>query len=196
MGSTAASILSPSCYTLPHTYIPNGISLRYALTAWFYKRAAPGPPPDSSSTPESQPLSSSRPEGGESTHLSSSLLLPSGLSERSMPLEVMVQPMGARVGADERPLLPASLSSDAHTSGTRHKEGGTIYVSLVSYRDPEARWTVWDLFKKVGGGEMDVGPNLTCSSPSCNTLEATILLQARRPDLIYVGIVWQVWKYG
>ena len=40
---------------------------------------------------------------------------------------------------------------------------GAIFVSIAAYRDPECQWTIWDLFK-----------------------------QAEQPDLVTVGVVWQI----
>lgn len=94
----------------------------------------------------------------------------------------------------ERCSRPASESSEL------------IFISVAAYRDPEAKWTLQDLFSKV--------QNPSCRYKSLDSsrsrkqlpsswpffelqrrdvfVQASMCVQARHPERLRVGVVWQI----
>eukprot|EP00955_Chlamydomonas_euryale_P039738 351491-Chlamydomonas_euryale.AAC.25 len=110
--------------------------LRYALTAWFYKR-----------TQDTDIMHAAAPSLGQ-LH---SMTVIQSREDLDVP------------GV---PPLPGGLLRRWPQDDGSASAGPTIFVSIASYRDPETRWMIRDLFSKVD--------------------------MAARPHLIWAGIVWQV----
>ncbi len=127
---------SPQCPPCLHSI------LRFAVTTWFYRSKQVDQPP-AILTQGAPPVTT---KGQDFMGVSPSLS-----SE------------GKVAGHTAISVPPNEGSGDAPISRGKDPADGSIFVSIASYRDPETRWTVWDLFRK-----------------------------AKRPDQIHVGIVWQV----
>ncbi|GAX76680.1 hypothetical protein CEUSTIGMA_g4126.t1 [Chlamydomonas eustigma] len=144
---------------IPHEVLPT-FKPRYAVTTWFYKK------------PDDAIIASGNTSGQHNNNVSTTAPVTPFTSKPSLAAEPdsATAPSGATLcSSGSGKEVPNSQGNGDHSGcdhdlrGSGMKSGDTIFVSIASYRDPETRWTVWDLFKK-----------------------------ARYPDRIRVGIVWQV----
>ena len=145
---------------LEHEVLP-AFQPRYALTTWFYKACAGtvAASAGAAEDPRAGTLGSTAAGAAASTsdshdgRLAASELREDGATGR-------VSQAGGSSATRSTSGRPLHMH-DPQKGILQHEE--SIFVSIVSYRDPETRWTLWDLYRK-----------------------------AAVPERVHVGVVWQV----